>query len=119
MAVARVNFRRSVGKIRTIQRCFRRHKMFKLIMKARQRQKEESAFLLQRQLKGYLVYQKYYSHVKGKITNQNLDYIITRYADAKEFMRECLQVQLAYLTRKMIKRKRYEEEQRRLAEIEE
>ena len=39
------------------------------------------------------------------MTVKNLDYIITRYADAKEWMRDCLQIQLAYLTRKMIKRK--------------
>ena len=53
------------------------------------------------------------------MTKKNLDYIIERYADAKEWMRECLQVQVAYLTRKMIKRKAIEaaiEKKRKAAE---
>ena len=51
------------------------------------------------------------------MTKKNLDYIIDRYADAKAFMLECLQVKLAYLTRKLIKRRKIEAEQRRLAAI--
>ena len=57
-----------------------------------------------------MAYQRYYARLKGTMTKKNLDFIITRYADAKEWMRECLQVQLAYLTRKMIKRKKIEAE---------
>ena len=47
------------------------------------------------------------------MTKKNLDYIINRYADAKAFMLECLQVKLAYLTRKLIKRRKVEADQLR------
>ena len=79
-------------------------------MKVREEIKKRSAFLLQRYLKGYLVYNRYYARLKQNMTKKNLDYIITRYADSKAFMLECLQVKLAYLTRKMIKRKKIEKE---------
>ena len=51
------------------------------------------------------------------MTRKNLDYIITRYADAKEFMLECLQVKLAYLARKMIKRIKVQAEIKRKADL--
>ena len=51
------------------------------------------------------------------MTKKNLDYIITKYADSKEFMRECLQVQVAYLFRKRQKRKAIEAEIARKAAI--
>ena len=51
------------------------------------------------------------------MTKKNLDYIITRYADSKAFMLECLQVKLAFLVRKMIKRKKIENELARKAKI--
>jgi len=51
------------------------------------------------------------------MTRKNLDYIINRYADAKEFMLESLQIRLAYLTRKLIKKRAIEAELRRKAAI--
>ena len=71
---------------------FRYFKMRKFIAYAKLVNKKKAVLLLQRQLRGYLAYNKYFAKVKGTITKKNLDYIITRYADAKEFMRECLQV---------------------------
>lgn len=88
-------------------------------MKVREEIKKRSAFLLQRYLKGYLAYNRYYARLKQTMTKKNLDYIITRYADSKAFMLECLQVKLAYLVRKMIKRKKIEKElakKRKIAE---
>ena len=46
--------------------------------------------LLQRQLRGYLAYSRYFAKLKGTMTKKNLDYIIDKYADAKAFMLECL-----------------------------
>ena len=68
-------------------------------------------------MRGYLVYDKYYALVKGNMTKKNLDFIIYKYADAKEFMRECLQVKMAYLVRRMIKRKAIAKEKKRKADL--
>ena len=51
------------------------------------------------------------------MTKKNLDYIIHKYADSKEFMRECLQVKLAYLVRRMIKKKAIAKEIKRKADL--
>ena len=64
-----------------------------------------------------MAYNKYFAKIKGTMTRKNLDFIITRYADAKEYMRECMQVQLAYLARKMIKRKKIEAELKRKRDL--
>lgn len=66
-----------------------------------------------------MAYSRHFAKLKSIMTKKNLDFIITRYADSKEFMRECLQVQLAYLVRKMIKRKAIEKEARRKAALKE
>ena len=73
--------------------------------------------MLQKYLKGYLVYNQYYARLKQTMTKKNLDYIIMRYADSKAFMLECLQVKLAYLVRKLIKRRKIEKELARKARI--
>ena len=89
------------------------YKLRKLFAEAREELKLRNVLLLQKYLRGYLAYSKYFARLKGTITKKNLDFIITRYADAKEYIRECLQVQLAYLTRRMIKRKKIEAERLR------
>ena len=83
---------------------FRHWKLKRFHKDVKNKLKIRAVLLLQRQLRGYLAYNRYFAKLKGTMTRKNLDYIITRYADAKEFMLECLQVKLAYLARKMIKR---------------
>ena len=79
--------------------------------------KQKSVLLLQRYLKGYLEWSRHFAQLKGTMTNKNLDYILEKHADAKAYMLECMQVKLAYLGRKLIKRKKKEAEERRKAEI--
>jgi len=51
------------------------------------------------------------------MTNKNLDYILTKHADSKVYMQVCLQIQIAYLVRKMITRKKKLAEIKRQADI--
>ena len=53
---------------------------------------------------------RYYARLKGTMTKKNLDFIIYRYADAKQFCLESLQIRLAYFARKLIKKRAYERE---------
>ena len=53
------------------------------------------------------------------MTKKNLDFIIHKYADSKEFMRECLQIKLAYYVRRMIKKKAIAKEKKRKADLKE
>ena len=79
--------------------------------------KKRAVLLLQKVCRGYLAYNLYFAKLKGTMTNKNMDYILTKHADAKIYMRECLQISLAYLVRKMIKRKKIAAEIKRLADI--
>ena len=72
--------------------------------------KLKSVKLLQRHCRGYLAYMRYYARLKGTMTKKNLDFIIFRYADAKQFCLESLQIRLAYFARKLIKKRAYERE---------
>lgn len=51
------------------------------------------------------------------MTNKNLDYILEKHADAKAYMLESLQITLAYLARKLIKRKKKEAEEKKKAAL--
>ena len=117
MSLARKEFRRVRGGVIRIQRLFRHHKLRLFFMDVKKQLRLRAALLLQKYLRGYLVYNRYYAHLKGTMTRKNLDYIITKYADAKEYMRECMQIKLAYLTRRMIKRKAIERERKHKAAI--
>ena len=110
-------YKKTVRGIIGIQRMFRNYKMRKFFLHCKMEARKRAVLVVQRYVRGYLAYNKYYARLKGTMTKKNLDYIIHRYADAKEFMRECLQVQLAYLVRKRIKRKAIEAELKRKADL--
>lgn len=108
MASVRAFYHKVLKGVTGIQRMFRLWKLRRFFMNIKDEIKKRAVLLLQRHLKGYIQYNKYFARLKGTITNKNLDYIIEKHADAKAFLLESLQIKLAYLGRKLIKRKKKE-----------
>ena len=62
-------------------------------------------------MRGYLAKKHYGLEMRHKLMNRNLEGFIDTYADYRRHAMETLQVRLAYLCRKMIKRIRLEKEE--------
>ena len=90
MASTRAFYKKTIRSIYSIQGSWRHYKLRKFFMQVKQELKKRAVLLLQRQLRGYLAYSRYFAKLKGTMTKKNLDYIIDKYADAKAFMLECL-----------------------------
>ena len=90
MASTRCFYKKTLRSISSIQSSWRHYKLRKFFMQVKQELKKRAVLLLQRQLRGYLAYSRYFARLKGTMTKKNLDYIIDKYADAKAFMLECL-----------------------------